>query len=83
VKVPAGSNKTIHAFTYGDDQLTDTWIQLLASNGTSVLGTSSDQGFHEDFYSAPMGPGTYYLKVFPSDYFDPSHDGYSVAITLE
>ena len=83
VKVPAGANKTIHAFTYGDDQLTDTWIQLLGSNGTTVLGTSSDQGFHEDFYSSPMGPGTYYLKVFPSDYFDPSHDGYSVAITLE
>jgi len=83
VKVPAGGNKTIHAFTYGDDQLTDTWLQLLGSNGTSVLGTSSDQGFHEDFYSNPMGPGTYYLKVFPSDYFDPSHDGYSVAITLE
>lgn len=83
VKIPAGSSKTIHAFTYGDDALTDTWIQLLASNGTSVLGQSDDQGFHEDFYSDAMGPGTYYLKVFPSDYFDPSHSGYSVAITLE
>jgi hypothetical protein len=30
-----------------------------------------------------MGPGTYYGRVFPSDYFDPAHSGYSVAVALE
>ena len=55
VKVPAGSSKTIHAFTYGDDPLTDTWVEILGSNGTSSLGPSDDHGFHEDFYSAEMG----------------------------
>jgi hypothetical protein len=82
VKVPAGGNKYIHVFTYGTDTLTDTVVQLLASNGTSVLGESSDAGYHEDFFSAPMGPGTYYVKIFPSDWFDPDHDGYSVAVEM-
>ena len=83
VKVPAGGNKYIHVFTYGVDGLTDTVVQLLASNGTSVLGESSDAGYHEDFYSAPMGPGTYYVKIFPSSWFNPDHGQYSVAVALE
>ena len=84
VRIPAGAgNKVIHVFTYGDDSLTDTWIELLASNGTTSLGKSSDAGFHDEFFSAPMGPGTYYVKVFPSDYFDPAHGAYSVAVVLE
>lgn len=83
VRVPAGGNKTIHVFTYGSDGLTDTVVQLLASNGTSVLGQSDDLGYHEDFYSDPMGPGTYYVKVFPSSWFEPEHATYSVAVSLE
>ncbi len=83
VKIEAGQNKAIHVFTYGADPLTDTWVEILASNGTSSLGRSSDLGFHEDFTSASMGPGTYYVRVFPSDYFDPAHSGYSVAVALE
>lgn len=83
VRVPAGETRNIHAFTYGADGLTDTVIQLLASNGTSVLGQSSDAGYHDDFYSAPMGPGTYYVKIFPSGWFDPAHGTYSVAVALE
>jgi hypothetical protein len=83
VRIPAGENKVIHAFTYGADGFTDTVVQLLASNGTSVLGQSDDAGYHDDFYSAPMGPGTYYVKVFPSDWFDPAHGSYSVAVVLE
>ena len=83
VKVPAGARKSIHVFTYGADPLTDTWVEILASNGTSSLGRSSDLGFHEDFTSASMGPGTYYVRIFPSDYFDPAHSGYSVAVALE
>jgi hypothetical protein len=82
VKVPAGGNKIIHAFTYGEDGLTDTVVQLTASNGTSVLGQSSDAGYHDELYSDPMGPGTYYVKILPSFYFDPMHAEYSVAIEL-
>lgn len=83
VRIPTGQSKVIHVFTYGDDPLTDTWVEILASNGTSSLGRSDDLGFHEDFYSEAMGPGTYYVKVFPSDYFDPAHGSYSVAVALE
>ncbi len=82
VRVPAGGNKYIHVFTYGTDGLTDTVVQLLASNGTSVLGESGDEGYHENFYSAPMGPGTYYVKIFPSSWFDPAHSNYSTAVEL-
>lgn len=84
VRVPAGGNKTIHVFTYGEDPLTDTWIELVASNGTTSLGRSDDLGYHEVFFSQePVGPGTYYVKVIPSDYFDPAHADYSVAVVLE
>jgi hypothetical protein len=82
VKVPAGGTKIVHAFTYGEDGLTDTVIQLAASNGTSVLGQSDDAGYHDELYTAPMGPGTYYVKIVPSNWFDPAHANYSVAIEL-
>jgi hypothetical protein len=84
VRIPSGSaNKTIHAFTYGEDPYTDTLLEIYASNGTTKLAEGDDQGFHENVSTAPMGPGTYYVKVSASSYFDPAHDAYSVAIVLE
>ncbi|HEU5058903.1 MAG TPA: hypothetical protein VFU21_20360 [Kofleriaceae bacterium] len=85
VRIPAGSaNKSIHVFTYGADPLTDTAVQIFLSNGTSKIAEGDDQGYHENVASAPMGPGTYYVKVFGSPgYFDPEHDVYSVAVVLE
>jgi hypothetical protein len=85
VRIPAGSpDQSIHVFTYGTDPLTDTKIEIYLSNGTTQIAESSDQGYHENVASDPMGPGTYYVKVFGSPgYFDPAHDTYSVAVVLE
>lgn len=85
VRIPAGSdNKVIRVFTYGSDQLTDTVIEVYASNGTTRLAASEDLDFHEDLATDPMGPGTYYVKIFGSPgYFDPAHDTYSVAVVLQ
>jgi hypothetical protein len=84
VRIPAGSaNKVIHVFTYGDDPFTDTVVQVFLSNGTTKIAEGSDQGYHENVATAPMGPGTYYVKVSASSYFEPDHDMYSVAVVLE
>jgi hypothetical protein len=83
VVVPAGASRVVHVFTYGDDPLTDPVISIMGAAGTTPLATSNDLGYHENFRSAALSPGTYYVKVFPSEYFDPAHGAYSIAIVLE
>lgn len=86
VRIPSGSdNKTIHVFTYGDDPYTDTYVEIYASNGTTLLAYGDDVNYHENVVSDPMGPGTYYVKVSASQagYFDDAHAFYSVAVVLE
>lgn len=83
VRIAAGGNKTIHVFTYGDDPFTDTYVEIYASNGTTVLAEGDDWGYHENVATDPMGPGTYYVKVSASPAFDDAHPFYSVAVVLE
>lgn len=72
---------TIHAFTFGHPG-TDPVIELYDDDGETLLGASDDAGFHEDFYSDSLGVGTYYIKIIPSEYFNPSYSDYELAIEV-
>lgn len=80
----ADVGKSVHVQTLGPDDRTDTVVDVLASDGvTSLGGPSPDSSYHEDFTSSPIGAaGTYFVKVWASPQFDPTHDRYQLLIDL-
>jgi len=82
--VAAGDvGKSIRVFTTGTDRLSDPVVDVLDSSESSLGGPSSDADFHEDFTSTPIpSAGTYYVKVTASEFYNPAHTAYDVAIQL-
>jgi hypothetical protein len=77
------SGKIIHAFTYGEDLLTDTVLTLF--RGSNELAHSDDSNFHDELTSEIVTqPGTYFVRVTASDseFYNPSHSEYGLAIEL-
>lgn len=70
--------KTVTVRTFGNDTLTDTVVAVVGPDGSTVLGEASDdQGFHELLISGAISEaGTHYVRVFASDFFDPTHSQY-------
>jgi hypothetical protein len=66
-------------------QFADTMVEVLQSDGTTLLGSpSSDAGYHEDHFSAPITKeGVYYVKIYWSvNYaYDPTQTAYQALIT--
>jgi hypothetical protein len=87
--VPAGSStKKVHVMTAGTDPMTDTVVEVYkeAEATDKILGTSDDAGYHEDLVTKAIGTTTstvIFVKIFASDYFQPSHSQYVAAIWLE
>jgi hypothetical protein len=80
----ADMGKSLWALTSGLDRLTDTVLEIVDDQGNSVAGPSDDQGFLDELKSDPITkPGTYFVKVTPSPYFDPAHQGYDLILRLE
>lgn len=88
--IPANSStKKLHVVTTPGDPDTDTAVIIYASDGTTSLLTGAsmtpvDRGYHEDVTSTSVGANaTVYVKILPSDYFDPAASAYAAAIWLE
>lgn len=83
----ADVGKTLRAMTTGTDPQTDTVLQFFKANGTAAEAfgaPSDDNGFHEDWTSAPIpAAGKYWVKVTASSYFDDAHNAYVAAVWLE
>lgn len=81
----ADVGKSIHVTTGGSDPYTDTVVDIFKSDGTTSLGgPSDDQAYLDSLVSSPIpAAGTYYIKIYASDYFDPASDTYNAAISIQ
>jgi len=79
----ADVGKAIHVVTTPGEAQTDTFVEIVDSDCTTVLGESEDSNYHEDFTSSPITtPGKYFIKISNSTY---GYSGalYNIEITLE
>ncbi|APR78497.1 Hypothetical protein A7982_03844 [Minicystis rosea] len=80
----ADVGKQIYVQTTGLDRLTDTVIEIFDDQGNSLVGPSDDQGYLDVLSSEAISKaGTYFVKVFASDYFDAKHGKYDCVIRLQ
>lgn len=86
----ADVGKSIRAQTTGMDPLTDTVVDILAMQGNSLVSIgpdgkpSDDGGYLDELTSDPTAEaGTYFVKVYPSTFFDAAHKNYDLVIRLE
>jgi hypothetical protein len=80
----ADMGKSLWAMTTGLDRLTDTVVEILDDQGNTVGGPSDDSAFLDEITSDPLTkPGTYFVKVSASPYYDPGHTGYDLILRLQ
>lgn len=79
-----GAPKMIHVAT-GGDVATDTVLDVLDSTGTSIMGTSDDKDYQEDFTVSAATSGTYYVSVAASTSggFKAAHNTYDLFIEVK
>lgn len=88
--VPAGSTtKKVHVLTAGGDPYTDTAVIIYGANGTTSLLPMADPDpvdadYHEHVVSVNLGSNnSFFVKIEPSSYFDPTEKNYIMAVWLE
>jgi hypothetical protein len=83
VKLEGGAvGKTLVAATLAGDPLTDTIVEIVDKDGTS-LAKSDDSTYLDAATIDVKAAGTVYVHVTASTYFDPSHDTYSLLVRLQ
>jgi hypothetical protein len=76
--------QSVHVQTLPGDAYTDTVVDVLDATGTSLGGPSDDLDYHEDFVSSPIpAEGDYFVRIYASDYFDPSQSHYTAVVRLQ
>jgi hypothetical protein len=72
IKVTAPGGKKLRVQTAAGDRQADTVVTVFATNGTTVIGTSTDTQYHEDFSTAVLAAGTFYVRVTNSNGVTPA-----------
>jgi hypothetical protein len=86
IKVTAPGGKKLRARTLAGDAQADPVLEFRADDGTTVLDTSDDEGFHEDLTSATvLAAGTYFIKATASSFTPPAatKEKYVLWVTFE
>lgn len=75
--------KVVVVRSYGDDNLTDTVLEVYEPDGSTLLGESGDDNYHESLESAAITqPGTHYVRIYASSYYDAAHTDYDAYMYL-
>ena len=84
INIAAGDlGKKLRVQTMGNDQLTDTHIEILKADMTT-LAADQDNAYHENVLTPALtAAGRYWVKISASSYFDAGHKAYTATVWLE